>query len=161
MKNEQRTLRLNSEPQSLNKLEVLIQDVCDEYKLENTHFGCISVAVTEAFQNALVHGNKNDVSKQITISFEKTASGLNFSVEDEGPGFNYSGIPDVKDDGKEKTFPGRGLFLIKSLCDEVVFNEKGNMISLGFKTSGINIETAIKRQEQFDSIIQPDKQLNN
>ena len=96
MKNEQRTLRLNSEPQSLNKLEVLIQDVCDEYKLENTHFGCISVAVTEAFQNALVHGNKNDVSKQITISFEKTASGLNFSVEDEGPGFNYSGIPDVK-----------------------------------------------------------------
>ena len=161
MNNEQRTLRLKSEPQSLNKLEVLIQDVCDENNLEHTYFGCISVAVTEAFQNALEHGNQNDLSKEIHITFEKNASGLSFSVEDEGEGFNFSDIPDVKDNGKEKTFPGRGIFLIKSLCDNVDYNEKGNKISLGFKTTGINIETAIERQEAFHTITQPAQKISN
>lgn len=161
MKNEQRTLRLKSEPQSLSKLEVLIQNVCDEYNLNHTYFGCISVAVVEAFQNALEHGNQNDPNKEIHINFEKTPRGLNFSIEDEGLGFNYSEIADIKDDGKEKSFPGRGIFLIKSLCDQVEYNDAGNKITMGFKTAGINIETAIESQKNFNTVNQHSQKAIN
>lgn len=149
MKQEQKTLRLKSVPESINQLEILIEEVCDAYNLNHNYLGCISVAATEAFQNALTHGNQSDPAKIILVDFQKTATGVSFTVKDEGDGFDYKAIPEIKDDGKEKTFPGRGIFLIKSLSDSLSFNEKGNAITIGFKTAGINIETAIDRAQKF------------
>jgi hypothetical protein len=50
-----------------------------------------------------------------------------------------------EDDGQEKVFPGRGIFLIKTLSDDVKFVEPGNEIEIGFKISSINYETAVDR----------------
>lgn len=149
MKQEHKTLRLKSVPESIHQLEMLIEEVCDIHNLNHTHLGCITVATTEAFQNALTHGNQNDPDKIIIVDFQKTSTGVTFTVKDEGNGFDYSSIPDIKDDGKEKTFPGRGIFLIKSLSDSVTFNEKGNELEIGFKTAGIRIETSVDRAEKF------------
>ncbi len=145
MKTEQRTLRLQSLPESIHKVEQLVEDICEEYNLNNSYLGCINVALTEAFTNALMHGNKQDPEKIITITFEKKSTGLTFTVKDEGQGFDYQSIPDVKDDGKEKKFPGRGIFLIKSLSDDVNFVGNGNEIEIGFKISSIDFETAVDR----------------
>jgi serine/threonine-protein kinase RsbW len=149
MKKEHKTLRLKSVPESLHQLEVLIEEVCDANNLNSTYLGCISVATTEAFQNALTHGNHNDPEKIIVVDYEKTATGVSFRIADEGDGFDHGAIPDIKDDGKEKTFPGRGLFSILALSDSLSFNEKGNEISIGFKTAGIDIETSIDRAQKF------------
>jgi len=159
MKKEQRTLSLKSVPESFNQVEHLIEEVCDEYNLNHNYLGCIITSVNEAFQNALTHGNKSVAEKLISISFKKIATGITFSVTDEGNGFNYKDIPDVNDKAKELVFPGRGLFLIKSLSDDVTFNEKGNEISLGFKISSINIETAIDRVEKFQEYSKPEQKL--
>jgi len=149
MKQEHKSLRLKSVPESMHQLEVLIEEVCDANNLNNTYLGCISVAVTEAFQNALTHGNHEDPDKIIRVDYQKTATGLTFTVSDEGEGFDHRAIPEIKDDDKEKTFPGRGLFLIQSLSDGIQFNDKGNEISIGFKTAGIDIETSIDRAQKF------------
>jgi len=145
MKTEQRTLRLQSLPENIHQVEKLVEDICNDYNLNHNYFGCINVALTEAFTNALVHGNKNNPEKIITISFEKKSTGLTFNVKDEGQGFVYQTIPDVKDDGKEKTFPGKGIFLIKSLSDDVNFVGNGSEIEIGFKISSIDFETAVDR----------------
>lgn len=149
MKQEQKKLRLKSLPESIHQLEGLIEDVCDDYNLNHNYLGCISVALTEAFNNALQHGNKNNPEKIISIDFEKTSTGLEFRIKDEGDGFDFKSIPDVKDDGKEKEFPGRGIFLIKTLADNVSFVGKGNEIGVGFKISSINYETAVDRITKF------------
>ena len=81
----------------------------------------------------------------ILIDFQKTSTGLYFKIKDEGEGFNFKNIPDTKDDGKEKVFPGRGLFLIKTLADDVNFVGSGNELEIGFKISSINYETAVDR----------------
>ncbi|MCF8369060.1 MAG: ATP-binding protein [Bacteroidales bacterium] len=158
MKNEQKILSLRSVAESINQLEQMIEDVCDLYKLNHNYIGCVTVSLTEAFHNALIHGNKNVPEKKITIQMERSATGIAFSVRDEGEGFNPSIIPNVKDDGKEKTFPGRGLFLIKSLADDISFNEKGNEIKIGFRISSINIETSIDRMEKFKEYSTPQSQ---
>jgi len=149
MKQAQKTLRLKSVPESINQLEVLVEEVCDAYNLNQTYLGCISVATSEAFQNALIHGNQNDPDKIILVDFQKTSTGVSFTIQDEGDGFDHGAIPNIKDDGKEKTFPGRGIFLIKSLSDNVTFNKDGNEVNIGFKTTGINIETTIDRAQKF------------
>ena len=103
----------------------------------------------------MTHGNKNNPDKSITVEYLKSSSGVNFTITDEGEGFDYKAIPEITDDGKEKVFPGRGLFLIKSLTDNVNFNEKGNEIGLGFKTTSINIETSVDRLEKFREYSSP------
>ena len=149
MKQDQKTLQLPSVPSSINQLEKLIEEVCDKYKLNHNYLGCITVALTEAFDNALKHGNKNNPEKTITIHFEKTDAGISFNMKDQGEGFDFQSIPDIKDDGKEKVFPGRGIFLIKQLADDVNFIGNGSEIAIGFKTSSINIETAVDRLSKF------------
>jgi serine/threonine-protein kinase RsbW len=149
MKQEHQTLRLKSVPESIHQIEKLIEDICDSNNLNHNYLGCISVALTEAFSNALEHGNKNNPEKFITVNYEKSSTGLSFSIKDEGEGFNYNSIPDLKDDGTEKVFPGRGVFLIKSLADEVKYVGIGNELEIGFKISSINYETAVDRIKKF------------
>ena len=149
MKKEHTTLRLKSVPESIHQLEALVEEVCEANNLNHTYLGCISVATTEAFQNALKHGNQDNPDKIITVEYQKTATGVSFTFMDEGGGFDYKAIPDIKDDDKEKKFPGRGIFLIKSLSDSLAFNKKGNEITIGFKTAGIDIETSIDRAQKF------------
>jgi serine/threonine-protein kinase RsbW len=161
MKNEQRTLTLKSVPESFNKVEKLIEEVCDAYKLNHSYLGCLITTIDAAFNNALEHGNQNNPEKIITVQFKKVPTGVSFTITDEGNGFDYHSIPDIKDDGKEKEFPGRGLFLIKSLTDDLTFNEKGSEITLGFKTTSINIETSIDRIEKFQEYARPEQKISN
>ncbi len=155
MKKEQKILKLKSVEESLHQLESLIEEVCDANNLNHNYLGCITVSVTEAFNNALIHGNKNNPEKTITVAYDKSATGVTFTIKDEGEGFDHKSIPEVKDDGKEKVFPGRGLFLIKTLSDNINFNEKGNEITMGFKTTSINIETSVDRLEKFREYSSP------
>jgi serine/threonine-protein kinase RsbW len=155
MKHEQRTLKLKSIPESFNLVEKLIEEVCDEYNLNHNYLGCIITSVNEAFQNALIHGNKCQDEKNISITFKKVPTGISFTISDEGNGFDHKSIPDVNEKNIGTVYPGRGLFLIKSLSDDVVFNEMGNEISLEFKISSINIETEIDRIEKFQVYAKP------
>jgi serine/threonine-protein kinase RsbW len=145
MRQEKKTLRLKSVPESIHEVERLIEDVCDSNNLNQSYLGCITVTLTEAFSNALDHGNKRNPEKVITVTYEKTSTGLSFRIKDEGDGFNFHEIPEIKEDGHEKIFPGRGIFLIKTLSDNVMFVGPGNEIEIGFKISSIDFETTVDR----------------
>jgi serine/threonine-protein kinase RsbW len=149
MKQELKILKLKSVTESMNQLEHLIEEVCDQNNLNQTYQGCIAIVLTEAFENALHHGNKQNPEKTITIQFQKTQSGLQFVVKDEGEGFDYQSIPDLKENGHAKVFPGRGTFLIKSLSDDVRYIGNGNELEISFKTSSIDFETAVDRMSKF------------
>ena len=82
MRQEQKKLRLRSLPESINQLEGLIEEICDDYNLNHNYLGCITVSLTEAFNNALQHGNKNNPEKFILIDFQKTSTGLYFKIKD-------------------------------------------------------------------------------
>lgn len=142
---EQKTLELSSTMENVHQVEALIEEVCEDFNLNNTYLGCITVAVTEAFENAVNHGNNNDPSKKVILNFQKSSTGLSFSIKDEGKGFDYQSIPNAK--GKEDGlhFPGRGVFLIQSLADDVNYVGNGNELEIGFKISSINFETAVDR----------------
>ena len=53
------------------------------------------------------------------------------TVRDDGRGFNYAAVPDVKTDPSYlATGAARGLVLIRMFMDEVQFNEVGNQITM-------------------------------
>lgn len=143
-------LSLKSTKENIHQVERFVEDICDEFNINNTYFGNILVALTEAVSNAIVHGNKNEENKDINITFESKPIGLSFTIQDQGEGFDFNNIPDPTDLAVElKEEEGRGIFLMKALADEVNFLDKGKSIELIFKISSINQELALDRIKQL------------
>jgi len=152
MISEKLQLIFSSVPENIHQVEKFVEDICDEYNINNTYFGNILVALTEAVENAMVHGNKNNPSKNVEITFLSKPEGLSFTIKDEGDGFDINNIPDPTDlNVNPEEVKGRGIFLIKSLADEVNFLLKDKGIEILFKTSSINNEIAIGRINQLKS----------
>lgn len=128
-------IELSSKVESLSKIESFIDDICERYKFGEDHYGNILIALTEAVNNAITHGNKLDPSKKVNLNMETTAEEVEFTIMDEGVGFDYNSIPDPTLPGNIEKISGRGIFLMKALADQVEFEENGRIIKLKFSIS--------------------------
>lgn len=90
----------------------------------------LSVALAEALANAMLYGNGADRSKRVRIELTITPKAIVTRVTDEGPGFDYEGVPDPTTPDSLLKPDGRGIFLMRKLLDEVSFNERGNSVTL-------------------------------
>jgi serine/threonine-protein kinase RsbW len=126
------TLKINSNTQNLRLVERLIEDVCQIYNVHEDCYGNMLIAVTEAVNNAIIHGNKNDPDKVVRIGFEADDSTLTFSITDEGPGFDHKKLPDPTDPANIEKVSGRGVFLMQTLSDKISFEQNGRRVLLGF-----------------------------
>ena len=88
------------------------------------------VALDEAFVNAIKHGNKYDASKLIRVSADLSPLEAKFVVEDEGEGFDVNNIPDPLDPQNLFKTSGRGVLFIYNIMDEVVYNDRGNRLTM-------------------------------
>src|SRR5688572_3549053 len=126
------TLKISSDANNLRLVERLIEDVCDVYNVHEDVYGNMLIAVTEAVNNAIHHGNKDNPEKTVRIGFESINNKLIFSVIDEGNGFDYIGLPDPTDPANIDKPSGRGVFLMKHLADSIEFETNGSKVLLGF-----------------------------
>jgi serine/threonine-protein kinase RsbW len=90
----------------------------------------IFIALDEALTNAIRHGNAEDASKKVHIRAEISTRAANFTVRDEGPGFDAKSVPDPCHPHNLFKPSGRGLMLIQHIMDEVSFNERGNEVTM-------------------------------
>lgn len=126
------TLKINSKPDNMRLVERLIDDVCQLFNVHEDSYGNILIAVTEAVNNAMYHGNKNNPDKFVNIGFQNSEKQLIFSISDEGNGFDYLGLPDPTDPANIEKISGRGVFLMKNLADSIEFEKNGQTVKLAF-----------------------------
>ncbi len=91
------------------------------------------MALTEAVNNAIYHGNQSNPNKLIEISFISTPDLVSFIVKDEGNGFSHTNLPDPTNPENIEKPNGRGVFLMRNLADNVSFEENGSKVTLDFK----------------------------
>ena len=130
-----KTIKFSSKPENISIVEKFIDDLRSEINVGDDVYGNILISLTEAANNAIIHGNKSDEKKQVEISYELDSRGknLSFIIKDEGPGFEYNNLPDpTSPENLEKT-SGRGVFLMMQLADMVVFSNNGATIEMQFK----------------------------
>jgi len=142
-------ISINSELKNIHIIEQFVEEICDEYSINNNYFGNIMLVITEAVKNSIIHGNKLDPHKKVRLSFRSKPFGLLFVVEDEGTGFEHTSLPDPTE-VEEQDVKGTGLYLIRSLSDEVVFKDNGKTIEISFKIASINYEISIKRVNELN-----------
>jgi serine/threonine-protein kinase RsbW len=130
------TMQISSQPESINLVEKLIDEIKQEHNIHEECYGNMLVAVTEAVNNAIQHGNKYDPDKMVSINYEIDADQISFAISDEGGGFDYMNLPDPTDPENLERPTGRGVFLMKHLADQIIFAENGKVVELYFKTGG-------------------------
>jgi len=126
------SLKLASDVQSIASVEKLIDKVCSNIGVNEESYGNVLIAVTEAVNNAIQHGNKQNGNLKIDVSVLDSAQNICFSVKDEGPGFDFNNLPDPTSPDNILKENGRGIFLMKNLADKVEFTGEGNEVSLFF-----------------------------
>ena len=124
--------------------------LCDE--ADRTRIG---VALEEALANALYHGNlevrselrgEDDEAyrglilkrlrqppyrdRRIHVEVRMSRENATFVIRDEGTGFDPSSLPDPTDPVNLEKASGRGLLLMRTFMDEVVYNDRGNTVTL-------------------------------
>lgn len=118
--------------ENIRIIESFIDNAKDKYHLDDDMYGNIMIAVTEAVNNAIKHGNSGDKSKNVFLSLNLKDSLLKFVIKDEGQGFDFQNLPDPTEPENLQKIGGRGIFLMKHLSDHVEFKDDGRIVELSF-----------------------------
>jgi serine/threonine-protein kinase RsbW len=128
-------IKIASEPQNIAQVESFIDDVCKQYNVAEESYGNILISLTEAANNAIIHGNKSNRNKEIEIiaDFDSERRKLTFFIKDSGNGFDYKSLPDPTAPENLDRPCGRGVFLMMQLADLVVFSDNGSTVEMQFR----------------------------
>jgi serine/threonine-protein kinase RsbW len=111
-------------------VDQLMQFISRYREVDGNNFE-IEVALREALVNAIVHGNQEDPHKRVYVKCRCTTDGkVSITVEDEGNGFEHDAVPDPTSHGNRLRTNGRGIYLIRTVMDEVVFEQGGSVVHM-------------------------------
>lgn len=126
------SIQIPSIIENIRMIESFIDNAKERFNLEDDIYGNIMIAVTEAVNNAIKHGNAGNKLKNVFLSLSLDDSIIKFVVKDEGTGFDYDNLPDPTSPENLEKPGGRGIFLMKNLSDEVKFAEGGKVVEMSF-----------------------------
>ena len=92
----------------------------------------VRLAMEEALNNAMQHGNKNDPSRTITLLCEIDQNQAVLDIQDQGEGFDPASVPDPTAAENLDIPAGRGLMLMRSFMAEVKIHPPGNRVTMRF-----------------------------
>jgi serine/threonine-protein kinase RsbW len=91
----------------------------------------IETALHEVLANAIVHGNQEDPRKLVCIACRCTTDGeVSLAVQDEGQGFDTAAVLDPTTPENRLLPHGRGIYLMKTLMDDVCFEQGGAVVHM-------------------------------
>lgn len=126
-------LSLRSEPLNITLIEPFVEELRQRLHLADEVYGNMLVCITEAVNNAILHGNKSDASKEVKVQIRTEQNTLCCCVQDQGCGFDYNNLPDPTSPEHIEEVGGRGIFLMKHLSDVVIFSNDGSSVEIQFK----------------------------
>jgi serine/threonine-protein kinase RsbW len=91
----------------------------------------VQLALREALNNAVVHGNRLDAHKLVHVRCRcKVGRGISLIVADQGQGFDPSTVSDSVTVENLEADHGRGIHLMKLAMDEVSFEQRGSEVHM-------------------------------
>ncbi len=132
------TVIIPSSLKELSKIERLAGEIAREMNFSEDQQDNFSIAVTEAVGNAIIHGNKTNPKKKVQIVFRPKKDRIEVSVTDQGQGFDLNKISNPLAPKNLMKESGRGIFILKTLMDEVSFS---------FSPKGTTVNFVIKKRK--------------
>ena len=124
-------LTITSNPNNILEVEHYLKQL--NFDVDAEKFADILVSLTEAVNNAIIHGNKSDESKKVHIYTHHKGNGVAFCVIDEGNGFNPGRLADPTCEERLECCGGRGVYIMKALSDDICFRHDGREVEMYFR----------------------------
>ena len=126
-------LIIKSVPKNIAQIELYLGELFSEHGLDIKMYPDMLISLTEAVNNAIVHGNELDRQKDVSVKSEVKSDHIRFKVSDEGDGFDPKALPDPCRDERVRLAGGRGVMLMRALSSEIYFTNGGATVELVFK----------------------------
>ena len=123
-------LDVPSSLQWVHALHAVIMEILSQMSLDEELSDQINLAVVEAGTNAIKHGNQEDPEKRTHFEFIIQSDRFTVVIQDEGQGFDREQVPDPMQPENLFKSSGRGLFLIESCMDDVIYEKSGALIKM-------------------------------
>lgn len=132
---------IESDLKNVQKVEKITEKIAKHMGFAEDERDSLAIAVTEIVGNAIVHGNKKDKNKKVTLAFEYKKNSITVVIQDEGEGFNETEIANPLEPENLLKESGRGIFIVRALMDQVDFisTQKGMQVRLVKKAKGKQI----------------------
>ena len=125
-------LKLRSTPHAISKIEAYVERIASEYSISEKKYPNILISLTEAINNAIIHGNQSDGNKFVDVIVAKLNAGISFKISDQGRGFNPGDVPDPTSPERLECCGGRGVHIIRELSDNVEYLNNGRTVEIYF-----------------------------
>ena len=116
------TKKFTSDPDNLVEVEEFITKVANEFNLDEEIKNNLSLSLSEAASNAMVHGNKLDPKKYVDIKITVSDDKIKVVIKDEGNGFDPSSVPDPTAPENLLKDSGRGIHIMKTFLENMRYN---------------------------------------
>jgi serine/threonine-protein kinase RsbW len=130
-------LTLSSNPKNIGKIEGFLKTIGKTVHLDEIQFHKLMVSLTEAVNNAIIHGNRSLPGRKVQVKCELLPGWILMMIQDQGKGFKPEkvGNPLVKENLLRES--GRGIFLMRTLMDKVEFEvgKSGTLVRLWLDTN--------------------------
>lgn len=140
-------------PSNIDLVETAVEIFRQKITAAGWEVGLMDVGLQEALNNAIAHGSlgiaKTDpaddlkelarvklknhpelAEKKVGVRMSISPKEIRMTIIDPGVGFNPNDLPDPIASENLLKFSGRGIFYMRNFFDEVIFNEKGNEVTL-------------------------------
>jgi serine/threonine-protein kinase RsbW len=115
-----------SSPKNVARVELFLKRVTHSITLDEIQFHKVMVSLTEAVNNAIVHGNQTNQKKRVNLCCEILPGWLLLIVNDQGVGFKPDTVRNPLAKKNLLKESGRGIFLMRTLMDKVEFASTKN-----------------------------------
>jgi serine/threonine-protein kinase RsbW len=125
-------LVLDSSFEEMEQIQPFVKELQQWAHFGEEDFNRIMLALSEAVNNAIVHGNKENPNKNVYVNTSLKDRTLTVNIQDEGKGFNPDTISDPLKEENLLNEGGRGIYLIKQYADDVQFSKGGTKVAVTF-----------------------------
>lgn len=131
---ETKSFALVNNRSQIHSAESMLLEAIDRFGYAKAARFAIRLAFEEAVTNAFKHGHKGlPPTTPIQVELIVNDQSVQISIEDQGPGFNPSDVPDPTLDENLEVPTGRGLMLIRAYMSDITFNDAGNRVTMTFE----------------------------
>jgi serine/threonine-protein kinase RsbW len=121
-------LSLRSEVTAISLFVDILMNLIRKFQWVSGKEEDIEIALREALANAVIHGNHEDTGKQVYVGCRGGTDEVSIVIRDEGQGFDIDKVPDPTAPENIESSHGRGIYLMRTLMDEVRFERGGSVV---------------------------------
>ncbi|HET6527423.1 MAG TPA: ATP-binding protein [Balneolaceae bacterium] len=125
-------LVLKSSFEEIERVEPFVKKLQKKSSFDDDDFSRILLVLTEAVNNAIIHGNRQNPNKKVFVDASLSDEVLKITIRDEGEGFDPDSLADPLKEENLLKEGGRGVYLIKHYTDDHQFSKNGTELMISF-----------------------------